>query len=114
MDRPRIYIEPTIPSAYFDERPAVEMIARREVTRRWWATAKAKYDLRTSLAVREELAASPAPMQQSWLALINPLPLLFVDPEVIEIAADYRRHKLAPPGDAMHLALASHYRCTIS
>jgi hypothetical protein len=111
MDRPRIYIETTIPSAYFDERTAPAMVARREATRRWWVTGRAKYDLWTSLAVREELAAGPLPKQQSWMALINPLPLLFVNPEVIEIAADYRRHKLVPPGDAMHLALASFYRC---
>jgi hypothetical protein len=111
MDRPRIYIETTIPSAYFDERPAAEMVARREVTRRWWATASANYNLMTSMAVRKELASGPALRQQSWLALIKPLPLLLVNPEVIDIAAIYRRHKLMPPGDAMHLAVASFYAC---
>ena len=111
MDRPRVYIETTIPSAYFDERSAPEMVARREATRRWWAAASAKYDLVTSLAVRKELAAGPALPQRLWLPLIKPLPLLLVDTQIIDIAAGYRRHKLMPPGDAMHLALASFYRC---
>jgi hypothetical protein len=111
MEKPRLYIETTIPSAYFDERLAPEMVARREDTRRWWATASAKYYLMTSMAVRKELASGPALRQQPWLALINPLPLLLVNLEVIDIAADYRRHKLMPPGDAMHLALASFYEC---
>ena len=111
MDRPRIYIETTIPSAYFDERTAPAMVRRRDITRRWWATSSTKYDLVTSLAVRKELAAGPALRQRLWLPLIKPLPLLLVDPEVIDIAADYRRHKLMPPGDAMHLAVASFYGC---
>ena len=63
------------------------------------------------MAVREELASGPALRRQPWLALINPLPLLLVNPEVIDIAASYRRHKLMPPGDALHLAVASFYEC---
>jgi len=110
MDRPRVYIETTIPSAYFDERTAPEMVLRRDVTRRWWASS-GKYDLVTSMAVREELASGPALRRRWWLLLVNPLPLLEVNPDVIDIAADYRDHKLMPPSDAIHLAVASFYRC---
>jgi predicted nucleic acid-binding protein len=111
MDRPRVYIETTIPSAYFDERTAPEMVARREVTRRWWAASGNRYDKLTSGVVREELTAGPPLRAREWLSLIDGLPLLEVTPRIVEIASIYRRHKLMPPGDAYHLAVASCHRC---
>jgi predicted nucleic acid-binding protein len=113
MDRPRVYIETTIPSAYFDERRAPRMVARREATRRWWAGAADKYEMVTSLAVREELAAGPSLRRSSWLSLIERVPSLEVTSEVIETAAVYRSHKLMPAGDAIHLALSSCHHCEV-
>jgi len=34
MAKPRIYVETTIPSFYFEERPAPDIVARRDWTRR--------------------------------------------------------------------------------
>ncbi len=34
--KPRVYIETTIPSFYFEIRKEPEMVARRLWTRRWW------------------------------------------------------------------------------
>lgn len=42
------------------------------------------------------------------------LPLLAVEPAVVEIVEAYIRHKVMPGdprGDALHLALASFYKC---
>jgi predicted nucleic acid-binding protein len=111
MDRPRIYIETTIPSAYFDERTAPAMVARRETTRRWWATARAKYDLRTSLAVREELDRGPSHRKTEWMRLIDDLPILPITPDIGLIVREYQKHRLMPADDALHLAVASFYRC---
>jgi len=114
MDRPRVYIETTIPSAYFDERTAPEMVARREATRRWWAATHGKYELVTSAAVREELERGPPHKTKAWLKLIDRLPLLERKAPVPEIAATYIRNKVMPSsplGDALHLALASVYQC---
>jgi predicted nucleic acid-binding protein len=48
------------------------------------------------------------------MKLVRQLPLLHPDEEIESTAALYVRHKLMPrdlPGDALHLALASHYDC---
>ncbi len=48
------------------------------------------------------------------MELIDDLPLLPVDAEVIEIAKVYIINKTMPKdptGDAMHLALATYYKC---
>lgn len=46
--------------------------------------------------------------------LIDGLPLVPVEPEVIDIARVYVEHRVmprAPTGDALHLALASYHEC---
>jgi len=111
MEKPRVYIETTIPSAYFDARPDPAMVARRDATRRWWATAGERYELVTSLAVEEELRSGPSRWRKEWLALISTLPRLKTGSAVMEIVGVYLRHKLMPLNDAMHLASASAHEC---
>jgi hypothetical protein len=111
MDRPRIYIETTIPSVYFDERPAPEMVARREVTRRWWMGAADEYELVTSPAVLEELGAGPHGAREAWLALLDDVRVLEIAPSIPEIVSAYGAFKVMPPGDSRHLAFASFYAC---
>ncbi len=112
--RRRIYIETTIPSFYFEVRGEADMVARRDWTRRWWAKAVSRDEIVTSEAVLEELAAGDHPHQEDCLAMIAKLPLIAVEPAVAETVEAYIAHKLMPRdpgGDALHLALASHYRC---
>lgn len=48
------------------------------------------------------------------LELVRGLPLLTIEPAIIEIVQAYVRYKLMPAdpsGDAMHLALASYHKC---
>jgi hypothetical protein len=114
MPNPRVYVETTIPSFYHETRTAPEIVARREWTRQWWKEAASKYDLVTSATVIEELMAGPADRRVNWLELIRPLPILAAEPAVTEILRAYVQHKLMPMrpgGDAMHLALASYYKC---
>ncbi|HEX8359109.1 MAG TPA: type II toxin-antitoxin system VapC family toxin [Longimicrobium sp.] len=114
MSQPRVYVETTIPSAYFEVRTAPTMVARREWTRQWWASAPPRYNLVTSPAVIEELSAGRADRSAERLSLIGHLPLLMIDGTVLGIVREYIRHKLMPAdpgGDALHLALASYHRC---
>ena len=111
MDRPRIYIETTIPSAYFDERTAPAMVARREATRRWWATAGARYELVTSPAVLEELGAGPHGSREAWLALMSDVRVLENAPSMRDIVTAYCAFKVMPVGDSRHLAFASFHVC---
>ena len=52
----RAYVETTIPSFYQEVRTAPDVVARREWTRQWWATAHERYELVTSPAVLDELS----------------------------------------------------------
>jgi predicted nucleic acid-binding protein len=114
MSRPRAYVETTIPSFYCEERQAPDIVARREWTRRWWASAAARYELVTSPAVLDELGGGLEDRSARRLALVRDLPVLSVEPPIVEIVQAYVRHRVMPAdpgGDALHLALASYHRC---
>jgi predicted nucleic acid-binding protein len=114
MPGPRAYVETTIPSFYHEVRTAPDVVARREWTRRWWATAHERYELVTSPAVLDELSGGDPSRVAERLAVVGQLPLLAVDPSVAEIVETYIRHKVMPAdpgGDALHLALASYHKC---
>lgn len=114
MDRPRTYIETSIPSFYFETRSEADMVARREWTRAWWQKAQEAHELTTSEAVLDELGRGDYEAKSSCLALVGDLPLLSVEPPIAEIVGAYLRHRLMPHdpvGDALHLALASYHKC---
>jgi len=114
LPRPRVYVETTIPSAYYTGRTGTDMVAQREWTRRWWHLATAGYELVTSFVVYRELLGGKSRHVSARLALLRDLELLDVTPAVRETAQTYASQKLMPAkplSDAMHLALASHYGC---
>ncbi len=114
MPKPRVYVETTIPSFYYEDRTSPDIIARREWTRQWWDTAPGRYDLVTSPAVLEELAAGPPERREGWLSLVRDLPVLPIETGITEIVTAYIIHRLMPAdttGDALHLALASYHKC---
>lgn len=111
--RKRVYIETSIPSFYYETREQPEMVARRAWTREWW-NIRSGYALLTSDAVRYELERGDFPGRRDALALIADIPVLEIVDEIEEIVQAYTTHKvmpLDPLGDALHLALASFYKC---
>ena len=90
------------------------MVARRDWTRQWWARATADCELVTSVPVVDELERGDFPKREDCLRLVAPLPLLAVEPAVLDIVQTYIARRVMPRnplGDALHLALASHHRC---
>jgi len=90
------------------------MVARRDWTRDWWDSHKQNYLLVTSEAVIDELTRGEYPNKEAALILMSEVPLLEIDDPVTEIVEAYVHHKLMPQdplGDALHLALASYYKC---
>jgi hypothetical protein len=80
----------------------------------WWFDAANRYELVTSPAVLDELAAGPPERATNWLALVAGLPVLTVEPAIAEIVQAYIQHKVMPgdpAGYALHLALASYHKC---
>jgi predicted nucleic acid-binding protein len=114
MPKPRVYVETTIPNFYYDFRPSPAVAERREWTRLWWADAADRYELMTGSIVLDKLQAGTSPLVKFRLALLDDLPLLPQVSDVLDIVDVYLRHKLMPAkpvGDAVHLALASYYKC---
>lgn len=114
MPKPRVYVETTIPNFYYDFRASEAVATRREATRGWWATATERYELVTSSVVHNELSAGRGAAVILRLRLLEGIPLLRESSIVTATAQTYIQFKLMPsrpPGDAMHLALASHYGC---
>lgn len=90
------------------------MIARRDWTRQFWASAAEEYSLVTSIAVLEEVERGSFPNKRDAIDLIKSVPLLPTPDEILEIVETYILHKLMPAdprGDALHLAIASYYKC---
>jgi predicted nucleic acid-binding protein len=114
MSRQRVYVESTIPSFYHETRTAPDIVARRDWTREWWNGADERFELVTSPAVLDELAAGQTERSEDRLALVRGLPLLPIESAIGDIVQVYIRHKLMPEnpaGDALHLALASYHKC---
>jgi len=112
--RPRVYIETTIPSFYYETRSEPEMVARREWTREWWDDHRHRYALVISVPVLEELEEGNHPKKQDVLALVADLPILPIVDAIGEIVDTYIQSYVMPAdprGDAIHLALASYHRC---
>lgn len=112
--KPKVYIETTIPSFFHEIRTEPDMIARREWTREWWNERRTAYELVISDAVIDELGRGDHPVKEKAIELIQELEVLEIIPEIGEIVEAYIRNKVMPKdpvGDAMHLALASFYKC---
>ncbi len=68
----------------------------------------------TSVAVLDEINAGVYPKKIKVLELINKLPIVPLESDIIEIVRSYIQYKVMPDdpvGDALHLALASYHKC---
>lgn len=114
MERPRVYIETTIPSFYCGMRQDPEAVARKNWTQHWWDFKRGGYEAVTSEAVLAELTDSRYAARDAALALLADTPLLPIEAAVAEIVESYIRQKVMPAqpaGDALHLAVASYHKC---
>ena len=109
-----VYIESSIPSFFYEIRKEPEMIARRNWTRDWWGKYKNHYELVTSEGVIAELEEGKYAMQAETVKLISEIRRLVAVDEIADIIDVYIDNHLMPKdrlGDALHLAIASYYKC---
>ena len=83
--KPKIYVETSIPSFYYETRTEPEMLARREWTRQFWDEFGQNYTLVTSLAVLDELNNGDYPKKEKCLSLMENLPLVSIEKEIVII-----------------------------
>ena len=65
--KPKIYIETSIPSFYYEVRMEADMVARWQWTRRWWDGSSDEYTLVTSVPVLDELHKVITRTKIRWL-----------------------------------------------
>jgi hypothetical protein len=114
MSIQKVYIETTIPSFYHSTRSDPESLARKNWTQHWWDFKKESYELFTSSAVLDELKKGDYPAKKEALNLMQGIPLLSIEPPIMEIVSVYLAHGVMPNdpvGDALHLAIASYHNC---
>jgi len=114
----KVYIETSIPSFYCETRSDVSAIARREWTHQWWNKYRHDVELVSSQAVLDELNKGNYSdfKRKCCINLLNNLEFLPIESEIAVIIETYLQHKLMPAntgGDALHLAIASYYKCDI-
>lgn len=104
-----VYIETSVCSAYVSRRHDAASVYRRDAAHEWWHRQLDRYDVFVSEAVLRELEQGNWPGQAEALALVEPLPRLPIDEEVLAVAKRYVEDLLVPRqivGDATHLAVA--------
>ena len=111
---PKVYVETSVIGAYFEERTDVVSTSQRHWSRLWWDEIRSGYDVVVSEGVINELADPDFEYSQPALALIDRVPQIEINNEVRDIVNVYITRQLMPQGplgDALHLALASYYKC---
>ena len=114
--RTQVYIETTIPSAYYTKRTDVQSVARSQWTRQWWSEFATTFELLSSPAVIDELRRGSLPLVQDRIGLLKDVELLDITDEVQEIVQIYISKLVMPrdpSGDALHMALATFHRVDV-
>jgi hypothetical protein len=111
---PRVFIETTIPSYYFETRTDRRSQDWRAQTRLCWDKFRGGYELVTGDLVLAEFALAPESKHRQAAAFISELRVLAPPKDFVTIVAHYIDNKIMPAdagGDAAHLALASLHAC---
>ena len=112
----RIYIETTIPSAYYTLRTDDVSLNRQKLTRQWWDEYANLFTLTSSTAVVQELRRGSDQIILNRISLLEGVELFDPTVEISQIAQIYVERLIMPQepqGDALHLAIASFYRVDI-
>ena len=109
MKRDSLYLDTSVPSAYFDERTK----ERREATIKFWNTVIPDYHVHISEITLEELENTRNETLKSRLKnLVEGFKILKSNEAIKNLAKAYIVHNIIPEkyfDDALHVAIASFY-----
>lgn len=108
--KPKIYLETTIAS-YLTAWPSRDLLiaAHQQITREWWETRRAEFDLYVSQIVIQESGAGDKNAAEQRLEILEGFPLLDVTEKVTALATDLIERIPLPERaevDALHIAVA--------
>lgn len=112
--KPLVYLDTSIFSFYFDERPSPYIVARRGWTRAMFEERRDEFSLVISEAVLTELAQGNLPHRFAARDLAETLPIFRVTDQEKMLARAYVENFAMPRdplGDALHLAVATCRGC---
>lgn len=105
-----VYLDTSVPSAYYDDR----VQWRLEFTREWWKCELPKYAVFISEVVIAEIRRTEEAMRKKeLLELVKEFNELVLSPEIEEIAKGYIEQGVIPQAhfpDALHVALTSFHK----
>ncbi|MBI4687876.1 MAG: type II toxin-antitoxin system VapC family toxin [Nitrospirae bacterium] len=108
--KPKVYLETTIIS-YLAARPSRDIItaAHQELTNEWWENRHNRFDLFISQLVIQEAKSGDKDAAQKRLSILDPIPLLELNEEVISLARILIEEVLPKKAveDALHIAVST-------
>lgn len=108
---PSVYIETSIvshASARLNNDPIIRALQIQ--ARRWWDDERHAFDLYTSQTVIDEASLGDPEAAAERLEFLKDLPLVDINEEVLQVAAEILARSLMPPkaaADALHVAAAA-------
>jgi hypothetical protein len=109
--KPRVYVETSVIS-YLTSRPSRDLIvaANQQITRDWWETRRAEFELLISQLVVQEAGVGDEDAASGRLQAIDEIPLLELDRRALALAETLVRNGPIPQEaveDALHIAVAT-------
>jgi hypothetical protein len=108
-----VYIETTIPS-YLTARRSRDLVtaAHQQITHDWWDTARERFDVYVSQAVRDEIRLGDPSYAARRMETIQDLDVLAFTPDVAMLLREYRNRLVltgSAANDLAHFAYAVSY-----
>lgn len=105
--RYRLYLDTSVPNAYFDERN----VYRQEITRQFWLKLKECHVLISDLVIREMKATGNENLREKLVELVKDFELLSTESDEIRLLAEEYVSKGIIPvrhiEDAVHIAVTT-------
>lgn len=107
----RVYIETTFVS-YLTARPSRDVVfaGHQQITREWWDTRRANFELCASQLVVDEAGAGDPQAAQERLEVLKDMTLIETTPDALALAKELIRAGALPKkaaDDALHIAIAA-------
>lgn len=109
--KPKVYIETSIIS-YLTSRPSRDVVvsANQILAQEWWNDYRQEFDLYVSKLVFDEASRGDMLMAEKRIDLIQDIPFLDINEEVILLAEEITKAKILPTkaaADVSHIAVSS-------
>ena len=106
-----MYVERSV-IGYLTAKPSRDLIvaACQQATLEWWAHHAQRFALYASVLVIREAGQGTRSEARKRLAVLEPIPLLDLNPEALKLAARFVGRKVLPAkaaDDALHIAVAT-------